>query len=52
MNWRRYREATLLREGCDWEFMKGADLIIGGLNFSMDFMYVVFHNHFQTKFES
>ena len=40
MNWERYKSATLERAGHNWDTLTGADLIIGGLNFSIDFMWV------------
>jgi hypothetical protein len=42
MNWERYKSATLDRAGSDWDSLTGADLIVGGLNFSMDFMCITF----------
>lgn len=43
MNWEKYKSATLERAGHNWDTLTGADLIIGGLNFSLDFMWVTLH---------
>jgi hypothetical protein len=40
MNWEKYKIAMLKRTGNNWDTLTGADLVIGGLNFSMDFMWV------------
>jgi hypothetical protein len=39
MSWERYRNATLERRGTDWDILRDADLIIGGLNFSNFFFF-------------
>jgi hypothetical protein len=40
MSWERYRNATLERRSKDWDMLREVDLTIGGLNFSMNFMWV------------
>jgi hypothetical protein len=40
MNWTKYKMAMLERTGLNWDTLTGADLVIGGLNFSMDFVWV------------
>jgi len=40
MSWWNYKNATLGRVGQDWDTLKRADLIIGGINFALNFLYV------------
>ena len=44
MNWDKYKTATLKRAGNNWDTLTEADLVIGGLNFSTDFMWVSLRN--------
>jgi hypothetical protein len=41
-----FRKAMLRPQGEIWEKMTNADLVIGGMNFSIDFMYLLFLTFF------
>jgi hypothetical protein len=42
LSWKAFRKAMLRPQGEIWEKMTNADLVIGGMNFSIDFMYLSF----------
>jgi len=48
----RYRNATLQREGKDWNILQGSDLIIGGFNFSMNFIGAPHKALHQTPYQA
>lgn len=42
LSWDDFRDATVLRKGSYWDRLKQADLIIGGINFTSNYMWVPF----------
>jgi hypothetical protein len=40
LNWRTFREAVLSGEGEVWDGLVQGALVIGGMDFAMDFMYL------------
>jgi hypothetical protein len=41
MNWKSFSSALLTRSGLDWTSICSADLLVGGINFINNFLYVV-----------
>ena len=42
LSWDDFRDATVLRKGSYWDRLKQVDLIIGGINFTSNYMWVPF----------
>lgn len=40
MSWEAFRKAVLSARGDTWDDMRNGDLVVGGMDFAMDFMYL------------
>jgi outer membrane protease len=42
LSWKVFQKAVLSGQGITWDSMMNADLVIGGMDFSIDFLYFLF----------
>lgn len=40
LNFADYQKALVMRENASWQLLLGADLVIGGVEFGDDFLYI------------